>query len=115
MRGLAVLVSILIVSLTLVVWDLKSTKRADEGSASTTATLYAEAPDTASATDGVGASSASAPTDISAHNLLLRKGPNLRVYVPWLRGQMVRTRRNVNPSFDDPESFFLDVKTGVIR
>jgi hypothetical protein len=115
MRGLAVLVSIVIVSLTLVVWDLKSTKRADEGSASTTATLYAEAPDTASTTDGVGASSASAPTNISAHNLLLRKGPNLRVYVPWLRGQMVRTRRNVNPSFDDPESFFLDVKTGVIH
>jgi hypothetical protein len=28
---------------------------------------------------------------------------------------MTRTRRNVNPSFDDPESFVLDVKTGVIR
>jgi hypothetical protein len=28
---------------------------------------------------------------------------------------MIRTRRNVNPSFDDPESFFLDVKTGVLR
>ena len=106
MRGLAVLVSILIVSLTLVVWDLQSTKRADEGSAATAATSYAEAPDTASA---------SAPTNISAHNLLLRKGPNFRVYVPWLRGQMVRTRRSVNPSFDDPESFFLDVKTGVIH
>jgi hypothetical protein len=28
---------------------------------------------------------------------------------------MVRTRRDVNPTFDDPESFFLEVKTGVIR
>jgi len=28
---------------------------------------------------------------------------------------MVRTRRDVNPTFDDPESFFLDIKTGVIR
>jgi len=28
---------------------------------------------------------------------------------------MIRTRRNVNPTFDDPESFFLDIKTGVIR
>jgi len=28
---------------------------------------------------------------------------------------MVRTRRDVNPTFDDPESFFLNVKTGVIR
>jgi len=46
---------------------------------------------------------------------MLRKGPNFRIYVRWLRGQMIRTRRNVNPSFDDPESFFLDVKTGVIH
>ena len=28
---------------------------------------------------------------------------------------MLRTRRNVNPSFDDPESFVFDVKAGVIR
>lgn len=28
---------------------------------------------------------------------------------------MIRTHRNVNPTFDDPESFFLQVKTGVIR
>jgi hypothetical protein len=28
---------------------------------------------------------------------------------------MARTRHNVNPLFDDPESFFIDVKTGVIR
>ena len=28
---------------------------------------------------------------------------------------MVRTRRNVNPSFDDPGSFFLDIQTGVLR
>jgi hypothetical protein len=28
---------------------------------------------------------------------------------------MVRTHRNVIPTFDDPESFLLDVKTGVIR
>jgi hypothetical protein len=115
MRRLAVLISVLIVSLTLVVWDLKSTKSADEGSASTSPAPYGVGPGTSSATDGVGISSASVPTTISAHNLLLRKGPNFRIYVPWLRGQMVRTRRNVNPSFDDPESFFLDVKSGVIH
>jgi len=28
---------------------------------------------------------------------------------------MVRTHRDVNPTFDDPESFFLEIKTGVIR
>jgi hypothetical protein len=28
---------------------------------------------------------------------------------------MIRTRRNVNPSFDEPDSFVLDVKRGVIH
>ena len=28
---------------------------------------------------------------------------------------MVRTHRDVNPTFDDPESFLLEIKTGVIR
>jgi hypothetical protein len=46
---------------------------------------------------------------------MLRKGPDFRIYVRWLRGNMVRTRRDVNPTFDDPESFFLDIKAGVIR
>ena len=57
----------------------------------------------------------SAPTSVYAHNLMLRKGPDFRIYVRWLRGNLVRTRQNVNPTFDDPESFRLDVKTGVIR
>jgi hypothetical protein len=60
-------------------------------------------------------STASGPTRIYAHNLMLRKGPNFRIYVRWLRGEMARTGRGTNPSFDDPESFFLNVKTGVIR
>ena len=54
-------------------------------------------------------------TAVKAHNLLLRKGPDFRVYVRWLRGQMVRTRRDVNPSFDDPDSFILNVTSGIIR
>lgn len=57
----------------------------------------------------------SAPTDVYAHNLMLRKGPSFRVYVRWLHGLMTRAHRNVNPSFDDPDSFFLDIKTGVLR
>ncbi len=56
-----------------------------------------------------------APTSIYAHNLMLRKGPDFRVYVRWLRGQMVRTRHGTNPTFDDPESFNLEIKTGVVR
>jgi hypothetical protein len=58
----------------------------------------------------------SAPTNVYAHNLMLRKGPTgFRIYVRWLRGQMTRTSRNVNPSFDDPDSFFIDVKAGVVH
>jgi hypothetical protein len=58
----------------------------------------------------------SAPTTIYAHNLMLRKGSTgFRVYVRWLRGQLARTSRNNNPSFDEPDSFVLDVKTGVIH
>src|SRR6202011_1667110 len=58
----------------------------------------------------------SAPTNVYAHNLMLRKGSTgFRIYVRWLRGQMARTSRNVNPSFDDPESFFIDVKAGVVH
>ena len=67
-------------------------------------------------TSGPASASASAPTAIYAHNLMLRKGSTgFRVYVRWLRGQMARTSRNVNPSFDEPDSFVLDVKTGVVH
>jgi hypothetical protein len=46
---------------------------------------------------------------------LLRKGPDFRVYVRWLDGRLARTQGNVTPSFDRPESFNLDVDSGVIR
>ncbi len=55
------------------------------------------------------------PTNVYAHNLLLRKGPDFRIYVRWLRGQLVRAKKNVDPSFDDTNSFFIDIQTGVIR
>lgn len=54
-------------------------------------------------------------TSIHAHNLLLRKGPQFRVYVRWFDGQLAGTRSDINPSFDRPESFALDIRTGVIR
>jgi hypothetical protein len=56
-----------------------------------------------------------APTLVYAHNLVLRKGPNFRIYIRWIRGQMVRTRQQVNPSFDDPESFLLQIQKGVVH
>ena len=55
------------------------------------------------------------PTRIYAHNLMLRKGPDFRIYVRWLNGEMRRTRKNVNPSFDEPESFVLEVQRGIIH
>jgi hypothetical protein len=70
---------------------------------------------TLDATKSTPTSSEFSPTAISAHNLMLRKGPHFRIYVRWLRGQMVRTRRDVNPTFDDPESFFLNIKAGIVR
>ncbi len=69
----------------------------------------------APATSNAGASPDLASTEVYAHNLMLRKGPSFRFYVRWLRGKMARSHRNVNPSFDDPESFFLDIETGVLR
>lgn len=54
-------------------------------------------------------------TRINAHNLLLRKGPDLHVYVRWLDGRLARTRREITPSLDHPDSFALDIQTGVIR
>jgi hypothetical protein len=54
-------------------------------------------------------------TRIHAHNLLLRKGPDFRVYVKWLDGRLAQTREGTNPSFDRSDSFDLDIQSGVIR
>lgn len=63
----------------------------------------------------LGAGADGKPTNIYAHNLLLRKGPNFRVYITWIRGLLLRTNPNVVPSFDDQESFLLDIEKGVLR
>jgi hypothetical protein len=105
----AVLVSVCLLLLVSVVWDLRSTRLASQPAAPG---ISAGASATAAT---IPATPESAPTAVYAHNHLLRKGPDFRIYVPWLRGNMVRTHRTLNPSFDDPGSFFLQVKTGVIR
>ena len=107
--GLAVLLSVCILLLVFVVWHLRSTRLASQPSASATSTGKSSPGTTIPTTPE------SAPTAVYAHNLILRKGPDFRIYVRWLRGNMVRTRRDVNPTFDDPESFFLEIKTGVVR
>ena len=88
--------------------------RGSRGEASATAT--GDASQTPVATGAKqSASDDRGPTNIYAHNLMLRKGPDFRVYVRWLRGQMVRTRANDDPSFDDPESFVLVITNGILR
>src|SRR5215469_18977974 len=106
---LVILVTVCIFLLAFVVWRLRSTRLANQSVISATSTnTSVPAETTVSPTEQV-------PTAVYAHNLMLRKGPNFRIYVRWLRGNMVRTRRDTNPTFDDPESFFLEIKTGVIR
>jgi hypothetical protein len=64
----------------------------------------------------MGTSPNSELTNVYAHNLMLRKGEaGFRIYVRWLRGEIIRVNRNINPSFDEPDSFVLDVKTGVVH
>src|SRR5947208_14307214 len=109
MRGrLTLLISAIVVLLLLLVWRFQTKKHATESSMPPAG--YAPPSGSSTATPSTSTSSNSAPTNVYAHNLMLRKGPSFRVYVRWLRGQMARTRRGVNPSFDDPESFFLDIK-----
>ena len=106
---LTVLVSVSILLLGFVVWYLRSARLGSEPAGSNASpTLLPAATATVTTPE-------SAPTAIYAHNLMLRRGPHFRIYVRWLRGQMVRTRRDVNPTFDDPDSFLLDIKAGVIR
>ena len=103
----------LVLMVALLGWWLWPTRRTTSPAASTDAT---SAMIDASGTTVGRTSSALAPTNIYAHNLMLRKGPTgFRVYVRWLRGQMARTSRDTNPSLDDPESFYIDVKNGVIH
>jgi hypothetical protein len=106
----AVVITIVIVGL---VWHSRSKKVSTAPDDSTTSTdsvvISGTTPSTKSSPD-------SAPTKVYAHNLMLRKGEGgFRVYVRWLRGQMVRTLASENPSFDDTDSFVLEVKTGVVR
>jgi hypothetical protein len=111
---LALAIFVAVALLIFITWRFQARKHTAESSASITFSPSATS-GTPAATRGASASSDTAPTNVYAHNLMLRKGPSFRIYVRWLRGHMVRTRRNVNPSFDDPDSFLLDIQTGVLR
>jgi hypothetical protein len=85
----------------------RSSSSAAAGSPSS-ATLVPPVAQTPSASD-------LAPTLVYAHNIQLRKGPDFRVYIVWISGQMLRTKATGNPSFDDPDSFILQIQKGVIH
>src|SRR4029077_3358408 len=106
---LAVLVVVCIFLLVFEVWHLRSIRLARRPAATATSTV------TAPPGTRVPATPEAASTAVYAHNLMLRKGPDFRIYVRWLRGNMVPTRHDVNPTFVDPVSFFLEIKTGDIR
>jgi hypothetical protein len=93
--------------LILLIWYFQSTRQTSSSPAPPVAT--------SSVTNPSSSGPDSALTNVYAHNLMLRKGPGFRVYVRWLRGQIVRVNRNANPSFDEPDSFFLDIERGVIH
>jgi hypothetical protein len=109
---LAILIAVPSFFLILVLWHLRTSTSATRPATSISTTTDSA---TSSLVPSTLAATGSAPTSVYAHNLMLRKGPDFRIYVRWLRGQMVRTHPDVNPTFDDPESFFLEIKTGVIR
>jgi hypothetical protein len=109
---LGVLLVVGIGILGLVLWRLHSRKPANDTSASAPRAEGTGDPAVASTAP---ATPETAPTAVYAHNLMLRRGPDFRIYVRWLRGSMVRSQRNVNPTFDDPESFSLEIKSGIVR
>ena len=54
-------------------------------------------------------------TTLWAHNIRLRKGPAFRIYVNWMRGQMLPTHSATIPSLDDADSFQFFIEKGVIH
>jgi hypothetical protein len=105
---LALAATIAALFISLLIWRSQSKVSADAPSSSTTASSSFSPSSISSDNDRL-------PTLVYAHNLLLRKGPNFRIYVRWIRGEMLNTHRKVNPSFDDPESFVLQIEKGVIH
>ena len=79
-------------------------------------TRVTTAPNTSSATtNGLPTPGADGVTNVYAHNVMLRKGPHFRIYVRWLRGEMIPSSRNIHPSFDQPDSFVLNIMTGDVH
>jgi hypothetical protein len=99
-------VTVAIVCVCWLVWHLRA--KASAGAPSTSA-VHDAATTRPSSEDDPGS------TLVYAHNIRLLKGPNFRVYIRWIRGEMERTHAQVVPSLDEPESFVLLIQKGIIR
>lgn len=105
--ALGIVACALAVAVGLLIWRWGPSGRSPAPSDSLTAASEAQALP--------GTTSAGVPTKIYAHDLLLRKGSQFRIYIPWFRGDLARTNPKIVPSFDDLDSFYLDVQAGVIH
>jgi hypothetical protein len=92
--------------LILIAWRMHSTNRDAQEGVSNGA---AAPPSTATA------GPVEAPTTVYAHNLELRKGPQFRIYVRWLRGEMQPTQPGTPPSLDSEESFVFHIDRGLVH
>lgn len=54
-------------------------------------------------------------TTFWAHNIRLHKGPDFRIYITWMRGQMLPTSTSSVPSLDEANSFQFFIEKGVIH
>jgi len=97
-----VVAAIIVFGLIWTLWRLRSRSTAVAASTSAKVTVTKEGDDLT-------------PTTVYAHNIRLHKGPNFRIYIRWIHGEMVRTSPQITPSFDDPDSFVLDIQKGVIH
>lgn len=53
-------------------------------------------------------------TDIFLHNIQLQESAGVTVTVSWLSGRLYPAEKGVTPSLDNPQSFTLDVRNGLI-
>jgi Domain of unknown function (DUF811). len=98
----------LMVILIVVAWRMRSPGKVAGADTTDRATA---APANVSSVASVGA----ARTTVYAHNLELRKGPQFRIYVRWLRGEMETTRPGVPPSLDSEDSFVFHIDRGLVH
>jgi hypothetical protein len=111
-----VIITVVVLFDWLVIRSREAAKNAATASSDASTSIATASSNSATVSSGSASDSDLAPTAIYAHNLMLRKGDTgFRVYVRWLRGQMARTARNNNPSFDEPDSFVLIIKNGVVH